>query len=444
MLANNLGFASQCYLPGIDIPFLTSFEVEGFRWYVCSCNALNFVGDCGKLTTGSVCTNCKVTLALTYNEPRPGVRRATIEDFKPPKGMATYLTPSDVPTFSIREKSAAVTRLCLLLNSLVLMNAAMNPLTSDKAIYQLLQTLEVMERPNHQELKAGEDRCFLIRFLSDHIQVHLRILSHILIVERPHLNQQDQFRVGYFLLHQFLNFDQEALKVDAAQYAAVPQARETFENALAQFLKQQGPNLEQELIRVTQLSNETSRVFGQALKNNKSSHWAYTWLVSSNRMHVQLLLARDERLKQRYPFLNLLLDENESTKLDALQHFGNAVRFLALARTILQESITLNDAMQMTIGQGLEKMAEIVEKKSILLDRGRAVSSRENVHHLFEGFKFLWDRFSQIPNLGRQTFLDYIQCQGIANNFRPETILDVNSPLLLVLAVTDPNLPEMT
>ena len=155
-------------------------------------------------------------------------------------------------------------------------------------------------------------------------------------------------------------------------------------------------------------------------------------------------MARDEQLRRRYPFLDLLLNENESKKLDALLHLGDAVRFVTLVRTVLQGNITLNGAIQMTIGQGLEKITEMVEQKSVLLDRGRAVSTREQVYHLFEGFKMLWDRFSQIPNVGRQTFLDYIRCQGIAMNVRPKPIMDENDSLLQVLAVTDPSLPEMT
>jgi len=274
-LANNLDFAAQCYLPGIGIPFLTNFKEDldwdgGLRWYVCSCATLNFIDHCGRLTIASVCTNCKAVLAVSYNKPRPGVRRATIEDFKPPKGIATYRTPFDPPALSVRDKSAAVTRLCLLLNSLVLMNAAMDPRSSDEAIFQLLQTLEATDRPNHQHPNGEEDRRVLIRFLSDHIQVHLRLLSQLLVIE---LNQPDQFRVGHFLMHRLLmNFDHAALKIDAQQFAAAPQTREAFENCLVEFLAQQGRDLGQELDRVSQLSNEAALVFHRALANNQASH----------------------------------------------------------------------------------------------------------------------------------------------------------------------------
>ncbi len=63
----------------------------------------------------------------------------------------------------------------------------------------------------------------------------------------------------------------------------------------------------------------------------------------------------------------------------------------------------LNEANQMTIDQGLSKMIEVVEQTTVLLDRGRAVSTREHGNKLFENFKSLWDRFSQILNLEHKT-----------------------------------------
>ena len=64
-------------------------------------------------------------------------------------------------------------------------------------------------------------------------------------------------------------------------------------------------------------------------------------------------------------------------KLDALHYLGEALRFIALVRTILPGELTLEEANRMSIAQGLEKMTEIVMQKSVILDRGRPVTSRE-------------------------------------------------------------------
>jgi hypothetical protein len=96
----------------------------------------------------------------------------------------------------------------------------------------------------------------------------------------------------------------------------------------------------------------------------------------------------------------------------------------------------------MTIAQGLEKMTEIVLQKPVILDRGRPVASQEHVMNLFDGFKQLWDRFSQLQNAEKKTFLDYFECQQVDANVRPKTVLEKTAPLILILAGSE--LPETT
>ncbi len=444
-LVSNPDFAAQCYLPGTDNhPFLPSFLREAYRWYICSCGAPNCVGDCGRPTPQSFCLNCRVPLAVRVHVPRPGVRTATILDFEDPRGLATSRVPSSNVAFTVRNKPAVVTRFCLLLNSLLLMNATLDCKTSDETIVKLLRTaLTPMER-NNEKYSAGkqitENRRSLIQFLSNHIQVHLKILSQLLLAERPNLTRPDQFRIGHLLLHRLLYFQHDALKVDAQQFANNSQAREGYENALSELLARER-HLETELDKIVERSGEISRTFRQKLRDSETSHWTYAGIVSSNRLSVQLIFAREEDTRKKYPFLNLLLDENCSKKLNALQHFGGALRFIALVRTVLQNNITMNEAInRMTIDQGLEKITEAVEQKAVLLDRGRAVSLRKHVQQLFDSFKLLWNSFSQIPNMEQNTFLDYFECQQVDGNIRPKSNLEENAPLILILAGTA--LPE--
>jgi hypothetical protein len=39
--------------------------------------------------------------------------------------------------------------------------------------------------------------------------------------------------------------------------------------------------------------------------------------------------------------------------------------------------------------------------------------------HLFDGFKQLWDRFSQLGDVEKETFLAYFECQQVDVNIRP-------------------------
>ncbi len=429
-LLTNPSLAAQSYMPGIDNhPYLPSFMLEGFRWYICECGIPNFVGNCGEPTHQSICMSCRVALAGQMHRPRPGVRRATPADFQAPRGIAMSRIPSPAPNFTVRNKPPIVTRFCLLLNYLALMNAALDPHTLNEVIVQLMRSLAVGER------QQQEDRRSFIRFLASQIIVHLDLLCQLLVANRSRLTRPDQFRIGHFVLHKLLTFQNVNLSVNAQQFVASPLIREAYENELAQLLSGMY-NFELELDRMTERSDEASSAFRRSLTESQTNYWSYAYLASSNRASVQLFLARDEQLRQRYRFLDLLLDENWSNKLDALKHLGNAMRFIALVRTVLQGSITLNEANRMTIDQGLSKMIELVEQKAVLLDRGRSVSTQEHVNQLFQGFKSLWDRFSHIPNLEHKTFLDYFECQEVNLNIRPRTILDESAPLILILAGT--------
>ena len=439
-MSTNIVAAAQFFLPGIeDNPYLTDFNLQPLtcnRWFVCSCRTLNFVGDCGRPTPQSICTGCRVALAVIQHRPRDGVRNATIQDFPSPAGIHIPRTPSASPAFSVRGRSPIVTRLSLLLNSLALMNAALNPATDRNAIAQLLYSLPPAER------RQNEDRRSLIELLANHITIHLDFLCRLLVPSRPQLNMTDKFRIGHLLLHKLLPFQDVGLLTNAANFRNGQEARETFENGLTTFISQQR-NLAAELDNIAGQADQASRTFRQSLLNNETSRWAYAKLVFADRESVQLQLARNQQLRVRLPFLNMLMDDdNWMRKLNALKYLGNAMRFVALTRTVLQSQVTQEDANRMTIGDGLEMIINVVTEKAVILDRGRPIASRDHVMNLFQDFKQLWDRFSQLENAAKKTFLDYFECQQIDVNVRPNTVLDPAAPLILILAGSE--LPETT
>ncbi|XP_057375006.1 uncharacterized protein LOC130695963 [Daphnia carinata] len=436
-MATNLVATSQCVLPGIDNhPYLASFTSEAFRWFVCNCGTLNCVGNCGHPTPESICVNCRVALSQASHHPRAGVRRATARDFEPPTGIHVTRNATRTPTFAVRNCSPVVTRFALLLNSLALMNAALNRQTDQRDIIRLFETLPLTER------QQVENRQSLIRLLSNHIIVHLDLLCQLLVASRPQLAMTDKFRIGHLLLHKLLASQDRSFLTQAADFANGTQARETFENGLTRLLNQQ-VNLAEELDHIAGQSDAASKVLRQSFLHNETSHWAYARRVFADRQTLQLELARNGQLRKTLPFLNFLLDdENWMPKLNALQYLGEALRFVALVRTVLAGEITLEEANRMTIAQGLEKITDIVMQKVVLLDRGRPVSKREHVMDLFDGFKQLWDRFSQLQNTEKKTFLDYFECQQVDINVRPKTILDQEAPLILILAGNE--LPETT
>jgi hypothetical protein len=431
-MTSNLVATAEFILPGVDNhPYLPSFQLEPERWYLCSCGTLNCVGNCGRPVAETNCLNCGVALGQNHNV-RAGVRLATAQDFLPPHGFHVSRAPPLLATFFVRNCSPVVTRFALLLNALALMNAALNPRTTPQEISQFLLTLPLTER------KPDEDRRSFIQLLSNHIEVHLDLLCQLLVTTR-HLSKTDKFRIGHMLLHQLLDSTEGSFIINRADYASESQAREEFENGLARLLLQQ-TNLGVELDNITGLS---SALFRQSLLKNETSYWAYARRVFADRQSVQLDLARNGRLRLNFPFLNFLLDDdNGMRKLNALQYLGEALRFVALVRTVLLGEITLEEANRMSIAQGLEKITEIVSQKTIILDRGRPVASRDHVMHLFKGFKQLWDGFSQLENAEKKTFLDYFECQQVNVNVRPKTVLDPTAPLILICAGSE--LPETT
>lgn len=436
-MANRLADAAGYLLPGIgNHPSLPNFILEADRWYRCDCGFLNSVGNCGRPTTASVCLACHRALAVSNHTPRAGVRQAVLQDFAPPVGLHFTRTPSNSPTFAVRNATPAVTRLALLLNCLALLNAALDSRTDRRSMTSLLLTLEVGER------RQNEDRATLVQLLSDHVMKHMDILCQLLVTFRPQPATTNQFRVCHLILHQLLGCPFQALMIREMEFAAGPQAREAFESSLSMFLGQPiDYGLELELLD-GQKDNAT-KTFSQLLQDNARLYWPYTRLVFSNRQTVQLELARNTQLRQKLPFLNFVLDEDNWTrKLDALEHLGEAIRFIALVRTVLQGEITKEEANRLTIRQGLDKISEVVSKKAVIIDRGRPVSSVQHVTQLFDGFKQLWDRFSQLLNNGKQTFLDYFECQQVDINVRPKTVLELSAPLILICAGSE--LPETT
>ena len=439
-MAINIAVAVQSYLPGIgNHPYLISFNTEAVRWYICACGIPNFVGDCGRPTPGSICIGCREALALVNHHPRPGVRQAVAADFQPPKGIATPRAPSTAPAFTVREIPPAAARFCLLLNSLALMSAALNPRTTEPALAQLLTTLPIGDRPTEPDARGN--RHVVIELLARQIFIHLDLLNQLLVT-RQQLTWPDKFRIGHLLLHKLFEFNNAALTSVAVNFAASPQPRELFEKAIVGLLGQQR-NLEVELDRAAEQLGGTTRQFNRTLAGNETTYWTYARRAFADRRSVQLELARDGKLRKRYPFLNLLLDDDDwARKLDALQHLGEALRFAALVRSVLQGVITVEEANRMTIGQALDKICEAVEQKAILLDRGRAITTRPQVEQLFGHFKSLWDRFSQLPNAEQKTFLEYFECQQVNINVRPRTILELDAPMVLILTGMD--LPETT
>ena len=337
-MSTNVVAAAQFFLPGIEgNPYLTDFlltpPTQRYRWYICSCGQLIYVENCGFVMSYTICSRCHVSLASGDHIMRPGVRNATIQDFPSPAGIHIPRTPSASPAFSVRGRSPIVTRLSLLLNSLALMNAALNPATDRNAIAQLLYSLPPAER------RQNEDRRSLIELLANHITIHLDFLCRLLVPSRPQLNMTDKFRIGHLLLHKLLPFQDVGLLTNAANFRNGQEARETFENGLTTFISQQR-NLAAELDNIAGQADQASRTFRQSLLNNETSRWAYAKLVFADRESVQLQLARNQQLRVRLPFLNMLMDDdNWMRKLNALKYLGNAMRFVALTRTVLQSQV---------------------------------------------------------------------------------------------------------
>jgi hypothetical protein len=263
-----------------------------------------------------------VALTNAYPNPRQGVRRATLEDFQPPKGWHTQRQPSTTATFTVRDKTPVVTRFALLLNSLTLMNAALNPRMDNNSIVQFLRTLPLTDQnPGGRQ----DDRRSLVRVLSRHVIAHLDLLVGLLVTTQQ-LTTPDKFRIAHLLLHKLHDYRNPSLTVIAQTFAHDVQAREGFEGALANLLTRQ-QNLIRELDALAQQSDGASKAFRQALVDNETSYWTYARRIFSDRKSVQLELARNTKLRSEFPFLNLLLDDqkNWARKLNALCYLGDVI-----------------------------------------------------------------------------------------------------------------------
>ena len=103
-MSANVVAAAQLFLPGIEgNQFVTSYNLEPQRWYVCSCQTLNCVENCRNPTSQSILPNCGVALAVVQHEPRDGVRRATLQDFASPVGIHMARTP---PAIRLRSEKS--------------------------------------------------------------------------------------------------------------------------------------------------------------------------------------------------------------------------------------------------------------------------------------------------------------------------------------------------
>lgn len=89
------------------------------------------------------------------------------------------------------------------------------------------------------------------------------------------------------------------------------------------------------------------------------------------------------------------------------------MRFTAVTRTVLQGHITKEEALKMSIDQGLDKLVDAISHKIVMLDRGCPVTSENQIRKIFNSLKHLWNRFCQIPNNDHKTFLDYFECQEV-------------------------------
>ena len=112
--------------------------------------------------------------------------------------------------------------------------------------------------------------------------------------------------------------------------------------------------------------------FRKSLLDDETFHWAYARLIIfAGHKSVQLELVRNQQLRQRFPFLDMLLDDdNWARKLYSLQYLGDSMRFVALVRTVLQGEITQRNVLSgMSIDQGLEMIVDIVTEKAVILHR---------------------------------------------------------------------------
>ena len=172
----------------------------------------------------------------------------------------------------------------------------------------------------------------------------------------------------HFVLHKLLTFHNVAFTANAEQFTADTLPRYAYENAIDKLLAQQN-NLELELYRMSEQSDEASKAFLRSLTESQTRNYP---------LGLRWSPLFESRICPASSAFFILIDENWSNKLDAFRYLGDAMRFIALVRTVLQGNITLNEANRMTIDQGLSKIIEVVEQKAVLLDRGRAVLAQDH------------------------------------------------------------------
>ena len=166
---------------------------------------------------------------------------------------------------------------------------------------------------------------------------------------------------------------------------------QAFENSLTNLLAQPMDSLLAERKKLDKTWEDLRLRFF----HNEKSYRTYARIPFAERYSVQLQLARSEETYQKFPFFNFLLDDDKwMRKLNALQYLAEAMRFIALARTVFQCEITKEEAYSTSIEEGLKKITNAVKRKTVVLDRRRRVASEEDVTNLFNGFKKLWDAFS--------------------------------------------------
>lgn len=424
-LVQNPWTTNNYHLPGVDEHVdidLFRGSPEKFRWYVCPapCNYINYVGNCGRLVVESICNRCSRSLTRI-----PGVRQATLQDFRSPTGFLLHWTPSACPAYRARNVTAIVTRFCQLLLSLAITQGVLTARLSPDQIDDMFSTIPDIDRPNVMDRQTLLE--LLLRYTITSLNVFFELHSGLNI----RTTITDRFKAAHLLLNRLSETQLDGLTTEAAQYAQTVQARERFELAITDFLSnhdyiinelQEGSRIERNI-----------EIFKSELKEN-SQIWIYQPVIFVSRRSILLELTRAKSEAVRFPFLELLMDDVTALKLDALHYLGDAVRFLALVRTTLQRVVTRRDSIELTIGEGLRRIEEIVQGTPILLDRGHRVGSFEDIQKLFDGFSELWNRFSNIPNGGHQTFLDHFGCQEINLAAKPRSRIDETDLLVFVLA----------
>ena len=220
-LSSDHWIAENYFLPGNERdPYAESFQREQKHWYICTCGTRCFVVDCGRVVKGSVCPKCSNTLAESMHKPRSGVRQALISDFEPPKGLLNEMDrlSSTTPSFDVRNMSPLLTRCCLLLTSLAMINGALNL------------------RARWPRYLRGEQ--LAIESLSKFVMIHLGVFSELALPSRQHLAVADQFRTFHLFLNHLLADPNFKLMSTEEDWTLSEKARGAFEKDVGRCLDQ--------------------------------------------------------------------------------------------------------------------------------------------------------------------------------------------------------------